>query len=162
MIGLFSGQALWAEENQDIDNTVAAGIVFKITYVFGAHGTWSDLEHNSPEAFKRTMATISKDLSSFSDSEHGRKLKSRGESLISFLVRGVTSTANAGDPDGEKFLKELGLDPKSADPVKLAQIFFERIAAYAEISKTPSWVYDPTKREQANPAQQPKTSESKD
>jgi hypothetical protein len=161
IIGFLASQSLWAEDTKDIDNTVAAGIIFKVAYLMGAQGTWSDLEHNSLKSFTQTMNTIAEDLSSFSDSKHGRDLKRRGETLISFLMRGITSTATAGDPDGVRFLKQLGLDPTGADPSELAPIFSERIAAYAKISGTPEWVYDPTKREQGGAHQSTTRSESR-
>ncbi len=150
-IFLLTTPSLWAEDADKIDNTIAAGIVFKIVYVLGADGTWSDVESNTPEKFSLAMEAISKDLSSFSDSEHGSNLEKHGKALISFVARGITSTARVGDPEGEKFMKEVGLDPKNADPAKLAEIFTNRIAAYAKLSSTPPWVYDPTKREQVAP-----------
>jgi len=147
--------ALWliphlanADGTKDVDNTVAAGIVFKIAYVMGSHGTWSDLENSGIQSFDKAMTAVSKDLSSFSQSDHGRDLKRQGEALIAFLIRGVTSTATVNNPEGAKFLEEIGIDPENVDPTKLAAIFSKRIESYAEASNTPKWVYIRPEREQ--------------
>ena len=157
---------LHADDSKHLDDTVAAGIVFKLAYLFGCEGTWSTLETANPESFQSAMTLISKDLSHFSDTERGILLRKEGEQLISFLSKAVRLTSEAPDeekPDieAEKFLRDIGLDPKKAEPAKLVQILTHRIAAYAKQSNTPTWVYDRTKREQGGAGQPATRSESK-
>ncbi|QQL44078.1 hypothetical protein [Sulfuriroseicoccus oceanibius] len=148
---------LHAADSKPLDDTVAAGIVFKIGYLLGMEGSWSRVDTHTPESFKDAMSLISKDLSQFSDTERGILLKKEGEQLISFLTKCVTLGVTAqGDakPNGESeaFYRKLDLDPNNPDPTKLAQILTTRLAAYANLSATPAWVYDPTKREQVGAA----------
>jgi len=144
---------LHAGDSKPLDDTVAAGIVFKIGYLLGMEGPWSGVETNTPEHFKEAMSLISKDLTNFSDTERGILLKKEGAQLISFLTKGVTLGVTAqGDAkpndESEAFYRKLDLDPKNPNPTKLARILTARLAAYANLSNTPAWVYDPTKREQ--------------
>jgi len=150
-----------ADDTAHIDDTVAAGIVFKIGYLFGGHGTWNSPEPRNPESFQKAMNSISKDLSHFSKTKRGVTLQKKGQNLINFLSRGVRLTSrpdNHSKPDTEadKFFEDLGLDPQNRDPAQLAQIFTDRIAAYAQISNTPEWVYNPNKRN-GNTTPQPAT-----
>ncbi len=139
---------LHANESKHLDDTVAAGIVFKLAYVFGEEGTWNTLETNNTETFKRAMMLISKDVSHFSDTERGIMLEKEAEKLIEFLTKAVLLTSEAPNEEAKAFLRKLGLDPVKADSAKLAPIMTARLTAYAKISNTPAWVYDRTSREQ--------------
>jgi hypothetical protein len=155
-----------ADDTEHLDNTVASGITFKLICLFGREGTWSTMETANPQSFQSAMSSISRDVSHFSDSKRGITMKKESEELISFLSKGVLLTSeppNEAKPDleAEKFLRDLGLDPKKADPADLAQIFTDRITAYAKRSKTPTWVYDPSKREQVGTGQPATRPESK-
>ena len=156
---------LRADDATHLDDMVASGIVFKLVCLFGAEGTWSTMETANPRSFKVAISAISKDLDLFSETKQGRALKMDGQTLISFLSRAVLLTseppkAGAPDAEAEKFLRDLGLDTKSADPAELAAIISERIAEYARQSNTPSWVYDRSKREQGGAGQPATRSES--
>lgn len=136
-----------ADESVHLDNTVAAGIIFKITYFLGLEGTWSDSENKNPQSFERAMRSIARDLSNFSKSVHGSKLKKQGDELIGFISRGVQSSVNTDDSESVDFFREHGLDPDKTGAAELAILFEKRIAAYAVVSNTPAWVYDNSKRE---------------
>ncbi len=139
-----------ADTKSKIDDTVAAGIVFKISYLLGCHGPWEEVDENSPESFVAAIMVIRNDLASFSDTKYGRDLKDRAESLITLLNK-VTSAKNDG-PDGETFLRNLGLDPNNVDQVKMAQIVTDKITEYAKSANAPSWVYDNSKEREQDPA----------
>lgn len=139
-----------ADTTTKIDDTVAAGIVFKISYLLGCHGPWKVVDKKSPEEFAPTIKMIRNDLSSFSDTKYGRDLKDRADNLITILNK-VRSAKDNG-PDGEAFLRSLGLDPNNVDQIKMAQIISDKITEYAKTANVPSWVYDQSKeREQAAP-----------
>ena len=139
------------DDTKHLDDTVAAGIIFKLAYLFQSEGTWSDMSTANPKSFQKAMLSISKDSANFSKTERGGHLKNKGDELIAFLVKSVRLTSSAPDPkssdkEGDKFLRGLGLDPDNADPSDLAEIFTKRIATFALLSNTPEWVYDPTKK----------------
>lgn len=153
LLALTFANPVHADVTEHLDDTVASGITFKLICLFGREGTWSTMETANPQSFQSAMSLISKDVSHFSDSKRGITMKKESEQLISFLSKGVLLTSKSPveakpDLEAEKFLRDLGLDPKKAGPADLAQIFTDRITAYAKLSKTPTWVYDPTKREQ--------------
>ena len=142
-----------ADDTKHLDDTVAAGMVFKIGYLFQCEGTWAGENIFNHERFEKAMKSISRDLSHFSNTDRGASLKKEGDQLISFLIKGVVLTSTPSDSvktnnEMEKFLLELGLEPKNVDPAELAKIITNRIANYAKLTNTPTWVYDPTKREQ--------------
>ena len=139
------------DDTKRLDDTVAAGILFKLAYLLQAEGTWSDTSTSNPQSFQKAMHSISKDSANFSKTERGVELKNKGDDLIAFLVKGALLTSSAPDPqlpdqESDKFLRDLGLDPDSADASDLAEIFTKRIADFALLSNTPEWVYDPTKK----------------
>jgi hypothetical protein len=140
-----------ADTTSKIDDTVAAGIVFKISYLLGCHGPWKDVAENSPESFRDTIKVIRNDLTSFSDTESGRDLKVRAENLISFMQR--VTTAKDDGADGEAFIRSLELDPKNIEQIKLAQIVTDKISEFAKTANVPSWVIEQNEeREQAAPS----------
>ena len=136
-----------ADDTRHLDNTVAAGIVFKLGYLLQSEGTWSDRDSYNPQVFNKAMESIAKDLSNLSTTDRGITLKKEGHQLISFLTKGILLSSEPVGDELKNFLKDLGLDPASTDPEKLAQIFSQRIAEYAKLTNTPDWVYSPKKRE---------------
>ena len=153
ILALTMSTPVLADDTRHLDDTVAAGIVFKIGYLFQSQGTWAGENIFNPERFEKAMKSISRDLSYFSNTQRGDSLKKEGDQLISFVIKGVVLTSRPSDStktnnEMEKFLRELGLDSKNVDPAELAQIITNRIANYAKLTNTPRWVYDPTKREQ--------------
>ena len=147
-LGVFALSSVKAEDRKSdrIDNTIAAGLVFKISYVFGAKGTWSKLEDNNPEEADNVLASIQRDLAGFSDSEHGKMLKTKGADLLR-LLRGLSPSHGDNDTEREKLLSEFGLAKSDHDPVRVATRIGELIAEYAKASDTPEWVYGNHKRE---------------
>ena len=153
LFGLFALLSVKAEDTKTdrIDNTIAAGIVFKVSYVFACEGPWSKLGDNNPEEADNVLASIQRDLVGFSDSEHGKMLKTKGADLLR-LLRGLSPSHGGNDTEREKLLSEFGLAKSDHDPVRVATRIGELIAEYAKASDTPEWVYGNHKREQAAPS----------
>ena len=130
-LGVFAFSSVKAEDKKSdrIDDTIAAGIAFKIHYVLAAEGPWSKLENNNPEEAIKVLETIQRDLDGFSDTAHGKMLKTKGGELIGFML-------------------SLARNRSVDDPVKVATRISELISEYAKASGTPDWVYDKRKREQ--------------
>jgi hypothetical protein len=127
-----------------IDGTIASGGVFKIVNVFEANGAARYPDSNNPQSYAKILNIFRQDLSLLSESDRGNLLKQRGNQLIDFSIHGITASEN--DPEDKEFLREIGLEPYDVDPVGLAMIFTEKIAAYGKLSNAPDWVCDPTKR----------------
>lgn len=138
-----------ADDTKHLDNTVAAGALFKLSYVIKHQGSWSEPRSYNPKVFKKAMEAITKDLSNLSATERGEKLKTEGEQLVSFFTKAIVLVSEPMDQELDKFLRDLGIDPDKDDPSKLTEIFTKRMDVYAKLSSTPAWVYDPTKREKA-------------
>lgn len=122
-----------------VDDTVASGIIFKVVYIFGCHGTWSDINSNTSEEFDHMITVIRKNLDLFSDSDYGQNLKKHGEFLITFLDKLVKS--NHINQEIEEFFRSINIDINDTSPVTLAEAFMAKIDEYAEMSNTPPWVY---------------------
>jgi hypothetical protein len=153
LLGLFVLSSVKAEDtkNDRIDNTIAAGIVFKVSYVIACEGPWSKLEKNNPEESDNVLASIQRDLAAFSDSKHGKMLKTKGADLLR-LLRGLAPSHGGNDTEREKLLSEFGLAKSDHDPVRVATRIGELISEYARASGTPDWVYDNRKRGQTAPS----------
>jgi hypothetical protein len=134
-----------ADDTKHFDDTVAAGIIFKLSYLLGGEGTWSDMNDQTPKRFQGAMTLISKDSLLFSNTERGQKLKKQGNDLITFISKSYLFTMTPTDKldpklDADKFFKDLGFEPGLVDPIRFAQLITDRIDAYAKLSNTPSWV----------------------
>ena len=134
---------LKADETHRLDETIAAGVVFKISYVMGSQGSWADLRGGKPADFEVAMRSIARDLENLSDSRRGNELRDAGEELISLLIRAVVSTADAENEDGPLVMKELGLVPGKSGPEDLARAMFRKLGVYGAMAGVPAWVSAP-------------------
>ena len=148
-LGLFALSSVKAENGKSdrVENTIAAGIVFKISYVFACEGPWSKLEDSDPGQADQVFANIQRDLDGLSDSTHGKMLKAKGADLLR-LLRGLARNRGANDAEREKLLTEFGLPVGGQETIRIAERIGELIAEYAKASDTPEWVYDQRKRKQ--------------
>ena len=134
---------LKADETQRLDETIAAGVVFKISYVMGSQGSWADLRGGKSADFEAAMRSIARDLGNLSDTKRGNELRDAGEELIILLIRAVVSTADADNEDGPVVMKELGLVPGKSGPEDLARAMYRKLAVYGALAGVPSWVSAP-------------------